>query len=110
MVTLCLMVSNAAPRSTAAGSEAARLDSAVESKVALSETAVDSNVALLGSAAAAAEVLAPASAILHWKLPNREPAAPKRWFGASTGQAALNQAATWRIQSQRQVRPRTSKW
>jgi len=70
-------VSNAALGLLAAGS------------VAVADSAADSKVALLGTVAAA-EVLAPPFAILRLKLPNRELAAPKHWFGASTGQAVLN--------------------
>ena len=81
-------VSNAALGLLAAGSVAVA-DSAADSKVALLGTAVESKVALLGTVAAA-EVLAPPFAILRLKLPNRELAAPKHWFGASTGQAVLN--------------------
>lgn len=95
MVISYLKVSNVAPGSTAAGSEAALVDFAVESKVALVETAADSKVAYQESVSALApEARAPASAILRLKLPNRELAAPKHRFGASKSQAALNRAST----------------
>jgi len=80
-------VSNAALGLRAAGSAAA-----------LAVFGADSNVALVYSEAAA-EALAVAVAILHLKLPKRELAAPEHWFGASTGQAALNQASTMRSRS-----------
>ena len=90
MVISYLKVSEAAP-----GSTAALLDPAAESTVAHLETAVESKVACPESVSAPApEALAPASAIRRWKLPNREPAAPKQRFGASRSQAALHQAST----------------
>ena len=79
MVISYLKVSNAA-----AGFEATLLDSAADSKVAYQESVT----------ALAPEALAPASAILRLKLPNRELAAPKHRFGASKSQAALNRAST----------------
>ena len=68
MVISFLKVSNAAPRPTAAGSEAAHLD-----------PAADSNVALLEPVAAPApEALALAAAILRLNYSSHEPAVPKR--------------------------------
>jgi hypothetical protein len=99
MVISFLMVSNAAPGSTAAGLEAARLDSAADSNGALPESV----------AAPAPEALALASAIRHLKHPNHELAAPKRQFGESTGQAALKKASACCIRPPRQTTPMTSK-